>query len=321
MSNKILSISDITAIINSMHSAEVVLDVIIQQNIPCYIERPLGFMVFAETRSSYDSFHELVDNQNKNDANELFKPKELAKAHLLRLKSYDLLNLAKNHFALPIIFEGILLDDLTVVETMYSFTGRSGIAKNKPDTMNGNLYRYQSEAKISLSDLRVTSNTLEKIISICAGMEPNLEDIKASLRVRSPKVTILNNVTFDLYHNHPPGRKNPYAQTKVKDMIINESVDGVYITPTDAAIFSALINKSPNFNHGPHSNKDKPRKIILTNEMEAFRKQPYFSDQLTLVNYFDSKVNDGNINLEDLKQIALAQGVAPIPAKNLRKLF
>lgn len=306
---KLLSFPDIITRLRASQSERSVLDVLIQLNIDCYIQLPpkkkVYVDIFVRDNNRISPVFEMgfdpadLDRlYRKKNTNEFSHPIELTDPYLLCLDKQDLQNLSNNRISYPILFNGALKTNLE----QYYFTPENGyhdvffycpvemqryaIASIEDHIDFRKAYSFTEGVNIASSDIIVFERDFDEIKNTYFN-----QNIKEALRMSNSYVSILNFVAFEYYHCNP---EVEYNKTDVNALLKKENDkidrDRNPLRKRELDRLAAIINRTHNPNQGRNLEKQIENKIVFPREIECHRKQFYFSDQLTLVNYLSQYV-------------------------------
>lgn len=313
MSNALLSVQDVIDLIGTRPSPEIILRILSEGDIDCFIKCPRTMKVYAG-RNLLSTFHEIVQHYKPDPrSSTLPKPIEVRNAFLLGLSKNTLKELAIYGNAEAVIFEKVLSPELIDVYSMLlDYSGRYAIASDQKVVSEFVSCVFTEYVSIVSTDLFIRRDDYPMLKSVYFK-----DHVRDSLRVVNPKISILNFVSYDFY-KYEPGRE--YDRSVVAEMLSNEKVDGVGLTSFQSGRLAAIINKNFNIRQGV-SGSNAPEKLILNEEMMSYHRDGYFSDALVLVNYLAEYNVKSPTRRSDVESLALSCGLSATLAEIISKML
>lgn len=178
-------------------------------------------------------------------------------------------------------------------------------------------YSFTEGVKIKPLDIIIFERDFHKIKSVYFD-----ENIKKTLCVSNLYVSILNFAAFEYYDCNS---EREYKSDDVRVLLKKERDEydrgKDLIGDRELERSAAIINRTNNPNQGIRSDSQSGNKLEFTDEVESYRKQSYFSDHLTLVNYLAHYTCKGVNKRQELECVAKSYGLSKSLAEMVVKLI
>ncbi|WP_124642856.1 hypothetical protein [Aquitalea sp. FJL05] len=267
-----------------------ILKLIYNKKIPCFIECPDEFSVYAEGEV-IETIHVIMRSIKKKQ-NEIESPIKFSDVSYLKICNDDVEYLTSNSTVRLSRFDGVLIGrSLELQSRRLCVSNYYFIAPENKIIPESGLFEFHHRINVHLSDLYINPVDFDKLKKAYFS-----ECIENQLIVSNDYVTLLNLCAYEFYKD---GLGREYHRDDVVNLILNSSVKNVSISENDARYLAAIISRE-NSTRGEFKGEVATiwAESDLPDDVRACKKHECFSVKLIIINYLFHMI-DGELILRN----------------------